>query len=369
MKKLFTLLLLTASLFTSAQTTHTIKPGFDKNEYTQLMRAFACWGDSTIYKGIPESTAYKTIYRSKVMGMENQWELYENHTHSVICLRGTANNKVSWMSNFYAAMIPAKGQLQLNDTTKFDYHFAENPKAAVHVGWALSSCYLIRDILPKVLQQYAKGYHAFIIFGHSQGGALSYFITAQLRYYQKTGVLPKDIIFKTYCSAAPKPGNLYFAYDYEADTQPGWSYTVVNAADWVPEVPITVQTDGDFNETNPFKDAKKKIKSLPFPQDKLLLFMNSQLTKYNIKALKRYQLFLGKIASHMIEKNVPGYKAPKEFYNSTNYMRCGNMIILNPDEAYRKNFPDIPDKIFQHHSLKAYLYLLDKLPFGEVGQD
>jgi len=358
MKKFLLLALLTVPFVLVAQP---LKPGFEKEEYKQLIRAFACWGDSTIYKGIPESTAYRTIYRSKTMGMENQWELYENHTHSVICLRGTANNKVSWMANFYAAMIPAQGQLQLNDTTRFDYHFADNPRAAVHVGWALSSCYLLKDIVPKVKEQYTKGFRAFMIFGHSQGAGLAYLITAQLRYYQKTGVIPKDIIIKTYCSAAPKPGNLYFAYDYEASTQPGWSYTVVNAADWVPEVPISIQTVSDFNTTNPFKDAKEKIKSLPFPQNKLMLFMHSQLTKYNRKALKKYKLFLGKIASRMVEKNVPGYKAPKDFYNSSNYMRCGNMIILNPDAEYYKKFPDIKDKIFQHHSLLAYLYLLDKL--------
>jgi hypothetical protein len=65
----------------------------------------------------------------------------------------------------------------------------------------------------------------------------------------------KDIKFKTYCSAAPKPGNLYFSYDYEADNQIGWSFTVVNGADWVPELPVSIQSIGDFNKTNPFKNV------------------------------------------------------------------------------------------------------------------
>lgn len=345
-----------------AQLHQPLRAGFDKEEYKQLMRAFSCWGDSTIYKGIPESTLYKTVYRSKVIGLENQWELYENHTHAVICLRGTASSKLSWMANFYAAMIPAAGKLQLNDTLVYDYHFADNPKAAVHVGWALSSCYLLTDILPKVKAQYDKGYRQIMIFGHSQGAALAYYITMQLKYFQRTGVLPQDITFKTYCSAAPKPGNLYFAYDYEAATQMGWSYSVVNAADWVPEVPISIQTVQDFNNFNPFTDARDKIKTLPFPQNKLLLFMHRQLTRHNRKALKKYQFYLGKIASKMVEKNVPGYKAPKDFYNSNNYMRAGNMIILNPDAAYYEKFPETDkSKLFIHHSLLAYLYLLDQL--------
>ncbi|SCY87789.1 lipase family protein [Flavobacterium caeni] len=362
MKTFLGVVLLAIACTAWGQATKPLRAGFDKEEYKQLLRAFSCWGDSTIYKGIPESTAYRTIYRSKVIGMENQWELYENHTHAVICLRGTANSKVSWMANFYAAMIPAVGQLQLNDTLKFDYHFANNPRAAVHVGWALSSAYLLTDILPKVREQYEKGFRAFMIFGHSQGAALAYLITAQLKHYQKTGVLPKDIVWKTYCSAAPKPGNLYFAYDYEASTQMGWSYSVVNAADWVPEVPVTIQVVGDFNNVNPFTEAKKQLRKLPFPQNKLMTFMHGQLTRPNKRALKKYQLYLGKIASRVVEKNVPGYKSPEEFYDSNNYMRCGNMIVLNPDEAYYQKFPDDKSKLFQHHSLLAYLYLLDKLP-------
>jgi hypothetical protein len=65
-------------------------------------------------------------------------------------------------------------------------------------------------------------------------------MNAQLKHYQTTGKIPKDIRFKTYCSAAPKPGNLYFSYDYEADNQIGWSFTVVNGADWVPELPVSI---------------------------------------------------------------------------------------------------------------------------------
>ncbi|GEP51406.1 hypothetical protein FNO01nite_20780 [Flavobacterium noncentrifugens] len=338
-----------------------LKPGFDKQEYIELLEAFSRWGDSVFYKGIPESKIYKTKYRSEEMGLLNQWELYEAPGHSVICIRGTTKDQMSWFANFYAAMIPAQGKLQLNDSTAFDYHFADDPKAAVHVGWTLSTCFLMRDILPKVQQQYEKGVRDFIVFGHSQGAAISYFVTAQLKYYQQTGVLPKDIQFKTYCSAAPKPGNLYFAYDYEASTQIGWSYSVVNASDWVPEVPVSIQQVNDFNTTNPFKDAKKKFKKMPFPQREFMGFMHSQLTKYNRKAVKRYQFFLGKIVSKMIVKKLPGFKNP-EYYDSNYYVRTGNMIILKPDEAYFAAFPDNDETLFVHHNLLPYLTLAQKLP-------
>jgi len=357
MKKNLLLLLIFAASPAFAQK---LQPGFDKREYIELLQAFSRWGDSTYYKGIPESTIYKTSYRSQEMGLLNQWELYEAEEHSVICIRGTTKEKISWFANFYAAMIPAQGQLQLNDSLSFDYHFADNPMATVHVGWTLSSCYLLLDILPKVREQYANGVKDIIIFGHSQGAAISYYVTAQLKYYQKTGVLPNDIQFKTYCSAAPKPGNLYFAYDYEASTQFGWSHTVVNAADWVPEVPVTIQKLNDFNTTNPFKNARKNFRKMPFPQNQLLLFMHTQLTKHNRKAVKRYQFFLGKIMSKMIVKKLPGFKNP-EYADSNYYVRAGNMIILMPDEDYYKMYPNDDKKLFVHHNLLPYISLAEKL--------
>lgn len=357
MKKFTFLLALLLTLPTFAQK---LKPGFDKTEYTELLKAFSRWGDSVFYKGIPESKIYKTKYRSPEMGLLNQWEMYEAKGHSVICIRGTTKEQVSWLANFYSAMVPAQGQLQLDDQTTFNYHFADNPAARVHVGWTVSASFLLIDILPKVKEQYAKGVRDFIIFGHSQGAAISYFITAQLKYYQKTGELPADIQFKTYCSAAPKPGNLYFAYDYEASTQIGWSYSVVNAADWVPEVPVTIQTLNDFVTTNPFKDADKKFKKMPFPQSTLMKFMHRELTKYNRKAVKRYQFFLGKMVAKMVNKKLPGLKEPK-YADCNYYVRTGNMIILQPDAEYYKEFPDNDETLFVHHNLLPYLKLAEKL--------
>ncbi|HEY0091860.1 MAG TPA: lipase family protein [Flavobacterium sp.] len=349
-------------LFSAVVQSQALRPGFDKREYLQLLQEFSRWGDSSVYKAIPASKVYKkkTLkYHSEEMGLQNCWKLYETSNHAVISIRGTTEDQTSWLANFYAAMIPAKGNLQLSDSISFDYHFADHPKAAVHVGWSISSAYLLIDILPKIQAVNKKGVREFIIFGHSQGAALAYYITAQLKYYQKTGVLPKDMIFKTYCSAAPKPGNLYFAYDYEASTQSGWSISVVNPADWVPELPVSIQTPNDFNETSPFKNAKKVIRKLPFPKNVMVSYMYKQLTKHNRKAVKRYQFFLGKFASKIISKQLKGFKDP-EYFDSNNYVRTGNMHILPTDDEYFKKFPDSEKTLFVHHNIKAYLYLTDK---------
>ncbi len=360
MIRLLTLLLLFPVFTTSAQD---LQPGFDKNEYIQLLQAYSRWGDSSFYNKIPESKMYKKKnrkYRSEEIGFLNSWEMYETPNRSVISIRGTTNDQISWMANFYAAMIPAIGTLQLNDSTKFDYHFADHPQAAVHVGWAVSTAYLMPDILQKVKESYTKRRNDILIFGHSQGAGIAYFVTAQLRYYQRIGLLPKDIRFKTYCSAAPKPGNLYFAYDYEASTQFGWSHSVVNMADWVPEVPVSIQTLNDFNTTNPFKLAKKMIKEAPFPNNIVMSYMHNQLTKHNRRALKKYQLLLGTVASKMVSRKLKGFEPPK-FYKSANYVRTGNMIILKPDEEYYKKFPDNDSTLFVHHGVLPYSYLTEKL--------
>ncbi|RYG51652.1 MAG: hypothetical protein EOO01_08110, partial [Chitinophagaceae bacterium] len=196
-------------LFTCSNTdAQQLKPGFDQFEYLQLLRAYARWGDSTYYKQIPESRIYKKQgrkYRSEEVGFMNSWEMYETPSQTVISIRGSTKEQVSWMANFYCAMIPAIGTMKLNDTTSFDYHFADHPQAAVHIGWAVSACFLLPDIVSKIHERYAMNRKDFIIFGHSQGAGIAYFVTAQLKYYQRTGKLPKDIQFKTYCSATPKP--------------------------------------------------------------------------------------------------------------------------------------------------------------------
>lgn len=196
--------------------------------------------------------------------------------------------------------------------------------------------------------------------GHSQGGAISFLLTAYLKNLQKTNVIAKDIQFKTYCSAGPKPGNLFFAYEYEAMTQNGWAYNVVNSADWVPETPFSVQTLDDFNKTNPFVNAKSMIKQMKFPQNIALKSTYKKLDKPSRKAQKNYEKYLGTMTSKIIRKSLPDFEAPT-YYKSNDYVRTGTTIVLFATPDYYSLFPDDKEKIFIHHFHKPYLYLLDKL--------
>ena len=342
-----------------------LKPGFSKAEYTELLRISARQIDTGRWNhyGIAPPQNFTLAYRSPITGLDNRWDLWMNTDHSIaaISIRGTTGNGVSWLENFYAAMVPAKGGFQLNDSTTFTYQLADNDKAAVHIGWLVGMAGMANSIMLKIDSCYKTGIHNFYMMGHSQGGAIAYLLTAYLHYQQVNGLLPKDIYFKTYCSAAPKPGNLFFAYDYERNTMGGWAYNVVNSADWVPQTPVTVQTLDDFNTTNPFVNVKTIISRQKFPKNVVLRHAFNRLSKTTRRARETYQKYLGSIVYQFARKILPQYKQPG-YYESMQYERAGNFIILNADADYYKKFLDSRSKVFVHHNFNAYFYLLQKLP-------
>ena len=355
------LILFIASL--SSVDAQQLKPGFDKEEYRQLMLISASTTAVETYaKKFASPANYQMVYRSATIGLDNLWDLWTagNNT-AVISIRGTTQKPESWLANFYAAMVPAKGKIKINEQEEFSYQLAANPKAAVHVGWLLSTAYLSKDMLPKIKDLYSKGTKEFLIIGHSQGGAITFLLTSYLSNMQKMNELPGDIRFKTYCSAAPKPGNLYYAYEYEAMTQSGWGFNVVNAADWVPEVPFSIQTTDDFNTPNPFAGAKTMINKQGIVNRIALKYAYNQLDKPTRKAQRNFQKYLGGMTSKMVSKNIPGF-TPPDYFNSNNYVRTGSTIVLLPNDAYYEKFKSDTSDIFIHHLHAPYLLLLDQLP-------
>ncbi len=346
----FGLLLFTPALAQS------LKPGFDPVEYSELLKVSAQFGDSTYTSSFPKPERFKSVYRSPDIGLDNKWDLWVDGTTAVINIRGTTANSTSWLANFYAAMIPAKGELQLSDTETFSYALSNNPRAAVHVGWMVGTGFLVKDILPKLDDYYKRGVKNWLIMGHSQGGSIAFLLTAHLYSLKRQGKLPADMLLKTYCSAGPKPGNLYFAYEYEAMTQGGWAYNVVNSADWVPEMPFSIQTVNDMNITNPFVGADAMIKKQPLVKRLVMRHVYNGLSKPAIQAQKNYEKYLGKLAANTVKKNLNGYVSP-EYYKSSHYVRTGSTIVLLADSTYYTRYPDSKTKIFTHHLHPPYLYL------------
>ncbi len=366
MKKMSLFLLLFSPLIVWAQSSK-LKPGFDAKEYADLLSL--TFFSSSIPDSVDRSKLedpYTMVYRSPEAGLFNRWTLYIRKDNvAVIDLRGTTADGPSWLENFYAATITAKGFLQLNDSTRFDYQLAENPEAQVHVGWTIGLAHLGPDILLKINEQFAnKRITDFIIMGHSQGGALAFLLRSWLEYERKKGAIPNAIHFKTYCSAAPKPGNLQYTYDYDFITRGGWGLTVVNAADWVPETPFSIQTITDFNPSNPFVNAKKTIKKQKLITRIVLKSIYNKLDKPTRKAQRRFEKYLGRGIYSQVKKTLPSLQQPS-YTPGNNYMRAGTPIVLLPNAAYKKEFPDSPTTPFIHHTYKSYSTLL-KTIYPEV---
>lgn len=358
------MILLTILLTTTIAAQH-LQPGFNKAEETEMLKIAsrtaidtANWHTIT---AVPAPGRFSMVYRSPVVGLSNRWDLWtDQHGIAVISIRGTIPEAVSWLVNFYAAMVPANGELMLSKTEVFKYALASNPNAAVHAGFLTAMAFLSKDIVPRVDSCYKAGMKDFLLTGHSQGGAITYLLTSYLYNLQKQHILPADIRFKTYCGAAPKPGNLYYAYDYEAMTQNGWAFNVVNSANWVPEAGISIQTFHDFNAVNPFVNAKRLLGKQKFPNNLVGRHIYNRLDKITRKAQRRYQRYMGSLTSRFVRKHLTGFTPPK-YFNTNNYVRTGATVVLTADADYYKRFPDNTGNVFVHHYPAPYLYLLEKL--------
>ncbi|HBH05554.1 MAG TPA: lipase [Flavobacteriales bacterium] len=356
----FLFFLLTFSSITAFA--QTLQPGFSKHEATQMLRLSARVGTDTSYftgdRYLPEPDGFTRVYRSKEMGLSNLWELWSSGLACVIHIRGTVGKSESWLANIYSAMVPATGRFILAEQDTFFYHLSDHPNAAVHTGWLLSTAYLSRDILPRIDSCYQAGIQNFFITGHSQGGGITYMLTAYLYGLQKEGKLPSDLRFKTYATAAPKPGNTYFAYSYEAQTK-GWAFNIVSSADWVPEVPVSVQNISDINEISPFPTVKEDIASKQkWPKRAVIKMAANRLIKPSEKARANYIGLLGDRITQEVQKTLPEFRKP-EFYPSIHYVRTGQMVVLYAEGDYFEQFPNDPEDVWKHHMHHPYLYLLD----------
>ncbi len=338
-----------------------INPNFDPQEYIEVLSINAESFDTLLgeYK-LPKPQS-ELVYRSPEVGMDNRWDYWKSKKGvGIISIRATAPTVKSWLENFYASLLPSSGVIRNSDSTTFKYKLAENPNAYVHAGWLFGLSFMAKDINKLMHIEYEKGVRDFIIVGHSQGGVMAMLLRSYL-YYVKDS-FGAEVRIKVYASAPPKPGNLYYAYDFETITQGGWAYRVVNSADWVPQMPMTVQKFDDLNSTSPTYNYKTLAKEAPLAARLYLNHSFKKLGRKQVRLQKNYLDLLNDKSFKFVEKELPGAVDPQPMA-SYDYAVCGNAIILNPTEKYKTNFEnkfciDELHTIFIHHHFYAYWYLM-----------
>lgn len=161
---------------------------------------------------------------------------------------------------------------------------------------------------------------------------------------------------KSYASAPPKMGNMYFVYDFDNANSSLWSYSVVNTADPVPEMPFTTQqVDVDMNEPNPILNLVKRFDDLPLLKRVVFKGTFRKMQNRARKSSEAYQKYLGKYVGGFLHASLPELKLPDPV-KTTYFLRPGVPITLSVNTAYWKKFEGAPN--YFHHGIDSYRFLL-----------
>ncbi|MFA7360121.1 MAG: hypothetical protein WC139_03700 [Candidatus Kapaibacterium sp.] len=341
-----------------------LKPGYDKAELTMLLPLMERTYDSSDIGGFktPEPAKVKRVFRSKVSPLMNRFDVWlTDDRKAVLAIRGSIVDSaaLSFTAAFYVPMVPAIGKIKMSDTKTFEYKVAELPDAGVHLGMLLALGHISDELLEQIKKQYADGIRDFIILGHSQGSGIGFLATSYIRYLQKDGKLPADFRLKTYNLAAPKTGNVHFAYDYEKITMGGWAMSVNNVLDWVPSIGVTLQSAQDFPKISPFLNLKGFFTDVNYKPAATF----DEAAKKFLAVVPNASDEVAKIIHENVYPKVlnamPGYVEP-ELLKTTDFERTGLNIPLVPNAEYYKLFPNDPAKsqVWENHSVYPYYVLV-----------
>ena len=341
-----------------------LKPGYDKAELTMLLPVMERTYDSSDIGGFktPEPEKVKRVFRSKVSPLMNRFDVWlTDDKKAVIAIRGSIVDSaaLSFTAAFYVPMVPAIGKIKMSGTKTFEYKVAELPDAGVHLGMLLGLGNISDELLEQIMKHYSDGIRDFIILGHSQGSGIGFLATSFIRYLQKDGKLPADFRLKTYNLAAPKIGNVHFAYDYEKITMGGWAMSVNNVLDWVPSLGVTLQDAKDFPKISPFLNLKEFFSDVNYkPGPKF-----DETAKKFLELVPNAANELGKVVHENVYPKVlnamPGYVEP-ELLKTADFERAGLNIPLVPNADYYKLFPNDVSKsqVWENHSVYPYYILV-----------
>jgi Lipase (class 3) len=225
-------------------------PGFDPAEALVLIAISAALEGDNPAPAIPAN--WQLDFDSPELGpFENKYQIWKNTDVSgqyALVIRGTVDKRGSILEDLLSVMIPASGTLPLG-SVQLSYTLAAEPNAGIHLGFTLGLGFLLFDGFSGIVAQlYARlgQIQELFVAGHSQGAAVA---TLCRSFFQYSPVAkPLGLTYKTYVFAQPKPGNDYYAYDFETVAGNGTlAFQVTNSLDWVPQVPLTLEWLDDLN--------------------------------------------------------------------------------------------------------------------------
>ena len=302
-----------------------VKPGFNTVEARDLIALCNSYTYLELYGNdqeiIPEG--YLKTYTSPDYGMDNKFQVYVHNKVGIINFRGSTAERISWLENMYAAMIPVEDTIKVNGDL-FHYKVGSDTSGAVHAGYVLGLYFLKDDILDQLRNLQKKGISDVIITGHSQGGAIA--LMTQAFLYN----LPKEegfnnLSIKCYAFANPMIGNHAYSNEFSSTfCAPGLSFTIHNPEDAVPKMPMT------YNDSN---FMKSQVRTILFDSESFSLkqsFSEGMKVLFDNK-LQGLSHRLGRSLNKQIGKELGNIVMP-EFKDDINYAHLSNQILISPTE-------------------------------------
>lgn len=303
---------------------------------------------------------------------ENAWILLQNQSnpsHYAVAIRGTIGQSRSILNDALATTIPANAGIEFPKNKILPIVFAATPGAEVHLGFAYGAFTLLfdrqRGILTQLLSDKVAGGAQLTITGHSQGAAIATLVHAFLHYAitdpdDKYGLKAKNLQFKSYLFAQPKPGNALFAMDFAhiAGCR-GAGFVINNNLDPVTKVPLTSQTIAeavyDTLAENQMQGEGLKgllLKGAAQFSSGFFKARNKIAETVSDKTAKLYhQEEMQNIDTHYFDNLPPIADTP---VNSLNYTLCGELIplfgLFKGGDLYPPKPADSVDLLLQHHA-------------------
>ncbi|MCO5260052.1 MAG: lipase family protein [Crocinitomicaceae bacterium] len=319
MKKLIVFIIYIVSFTASAQ----FKSGFEPTEARDMIQICNTFGYVDLYGSDEEiiPNGYQKVYTSPSLGMDNKFSVFKTKDKGAIVFRGTTSNMLSFMENFYATMIPVKGQIAIKGE-KFKYQMGKETSSSIHAGYTLAIGFMKADLLKEIKELNKQGIYDIYITGHSQGGALATLVRAYLNYLPENE-LDKKNNFKVYAFANPMVGNEAFVKEYNSSfCENGMSYSIHNPEDFVPRLPIS-KVDENFWENNLslLTSGNEKMSRMS------MLFAGAgTMFKGNIVEMAK---MMATQIEGMLKNSLGKFEMPA-FKDEFNYVHGSNIVKISP---------------------------------------